>query len=93
MTHDYKRNGTTTLFAALDAATGKVVGLCLSRHRHKEFLTFLKLIDGQVPKSLDVHLVLDNYGTHNHSNVKAFWTGTAGSSCTSRLRRPLGSMS
>jgi len=72
MTHDYKRNGTTTLFAALDAATGKVMGLCLSRHRHKEFLAFLKLIDGQVPKGLDVHLVLDNYGTHNHPNVKAW---------------------
>ncbi len=72
MTHDYKRNGTTTLFAALDAATGKVTGLCLSRHRHKEFLVFLKMIDGQVPKGLDVHLVLDNYGTHNHPNVKAW---------------------
>jgi len=72
MTHDYKRNGTTTLFAALDAATGKVTGLCLSRHRHKEFLVFLKVIDGQVPKGLDVHLVLDNYGTHNHPNVKAW---------------------
>ena len=72
MTHDYKRNGTTTLFAALDAATGKVTGLCLSRHRHKEFLVFLKVIDGQVPKGLDVHLVLDNYGTHNHPNVQAW---------------------
>jgi transposase len=72
MTHDYKRNGTTTLFAALDAATGKVTGLCLSRHRHKEFLVFLKVIDGQVPKGLDVHLVLDNYGTHNHPAVKAW---------------------
>ena len=72
MTHDYKRNGTTTLFAALDAATGQVTGLCLSRHRHKEFLVFLKVIDGQVPKGLDVHLVLDNYGTHNHPNVKAW---------------------
>ena len=72
MTYDYKRNGTTTLFAALDAATGKVTGLCLSRHRYKEFLVFLKVIDGQVPKGLDVHLVLDNYGTHNHPNVKAW---------------------
>src|SRR5919202_4687041 len=70
MTHDYKRNGTTTLFAALDVLTGVVIGLCLSRHRHKEFLVFLKVIDGQVPKDLDVHLVLDNYGTHNHPNVK-----------------------
>jgi transposase len=72
MTHDYKRHGTTTLFAALDAATGKVTALCLSRHRHKEFLVFLKVIDGQVPKGLDVHLVLDNYGTHNHPNVQAW---------------------
>jgi len=72
MTHDYKRNGTTTLFAALDAATGKVTGLCLSRHRHREFLVFLKVIDAQVPNGLDVHLVLDNYGTHNHPNVKAW---------------------
>jgi transposase len=72
MTHDYKRNGTTTLFAALDAATGKVTGLCLSRHRHKEFLVFLKVINAQVPKGLDVHLVLDNYGTHNHPTVRAW---------------------
>src|SRR5271167_277863 len=72
MTHDYKRHGTTTLFAALDAASGKVTGLCLSRHRHKEFLVFLNVIDGQVPKNLDVHLVLDNYGTHNHPNVRAW---------------------
>ena len=55
-----------------EVATGKVTGLCLSRHRHKEFLVFLKVIDGQVPKGLDVHLVLDNYGTHNHPNVKAW---------------------
>lgn len=74
VTHDYKRNGTTTLFAALDAATGKVTGLCLSRHRHKEFLVFLKVIDGRVPKDLDVHLVVDNYGTHNHPNVQAWLT-------------------
>jgi hypothetical protein len=71
LTHDYKRNGMTTLFAALDAATGKVTGMCLSRHRHKEFLVFLKIIDGQVPKGLDFHL-LDNYGTHNHPNVKTW---------------------
>jgi transposase len=72
MTHDYQRHGTTTLFAALDAATGKVTGLCLSRHRHKEFLVFLKVIDGQVPAGVEVHLVLDNYGTHNHPNVQAW---------------------
>ena len=72
MTHDYKRHGQTTLFAALDAATGKVTGLCLSRHRHKEFLVFLKVIDGQVPTGVEVHLVLDNDGTHNHPNVQAW---------------------
>jgi hypothetical protein len=91
MTHDYKRKGTTTLFAALDAATGKVTGLCLSRHRHKEFLVFLKVIDGQVPKDLDVHLMLDNYGTHSHPNVKTWLANTPGSTCTSRPRRARGS--
>jgi transposase len=70
MTHDYKRNGTTTLFAALDVLTGSVIGQCLPRHRHNEFLKFLKTIDREVPKGLQVHLILDNYATHNHSNVK-----------------------
>jgi transposase len=70
MTHDYKRNGTTTLFAALDVLTGSVIGQCLPRHRHAEFLAFLKTIDREVPKSLQVHLILDNYATHNHPNVK-----------------------
>jgi transposase len=69
MTHDYKRNGTSTLFAALDVATGKVIGQCLPRHRHEEFLTFLRTIDREVPTGLDVHLVLDNYATHKHPNV------------------------
>ena len=72
MTHDYKRNGTTTLFAALDVLTGSVIGQCLPRHRHAEFLTFLKTIDRQVPKRLHVHLILDNYATHNHPAVKAW---------------------
>ena len=72
MTHDYKRNGTTTLFAALDVLTGSVIGQCLPRHRHTEFLTFLKTIDREVPTSLKVHLVLDNYATHNHPNVCAW---------------------
>jgi len=72
MTHDYKRNGTTTLFAALDVLTGKVIGRCLPRHRNGEFLRFLRTIDRQVPKGLAVHLILDNYGTHNHPNVKAW---------------------
>ncbi len=74
MTHDYKRNGTTTLFAALDVATGKVIGQCLPRHRHQEFLKFLRTIDRNVPKSLAVHLILDNYGTHKHPDVAA-WLG------------------
>ncbi|NJC57631.1 IS630 family transposase [Brevibacterium marinum] len=70
MTHDYKRNGTTTLFAALDVLTGKVIGQCLPKHRHEEFLTFLKTVDSQVPKGLQVHLVLDNYATHKHAVIK-----------------------
>jgi transposase len=69
MTHDYKRHGTTTLFAALDVLTGKVIGQCLPRHRHEEFLTFLKTIDAQVPQHLQVHLILDNYATHKHPEV------------------------
>jgi transposase len=72
MTHDYKRNGTTTLFAALDVLTGKVIGQCLPRHRNGEFLRFLRTIDRAVPKHLAVHLIVDNYGTHNHDNVKAW---------------------
>jgi transposase len=72
MTHDYKRNGTTTLFAALDVLTGAVIGQCLPRHRHEEFLKFLKIIDREVPKGLQVHLILDNYATHKHQNVKAW---------------------
>ena len=72
MTHDYKRNGTTTLFAALDVLTGSVIGQCLPRHRHVEFLKFLRTIDRQVPKRLQVHLILDNYATHNHPNVRVW---------------------
>ena len=72
MTHDYKRNGTTTLFAALNVLTGTVLGLCLPRHRNGEFLRFLRKIDREVPKGLAIHLILDNYGTHNHANVKAW---------------------
>ena len=64
MTHDYKRHGTTTLFAALNVATGKVIGECLPRHRAKEFLMFLKKIDRETLPYLDLHLIVDNYGTH-----------------------------
>ncbi len=69
MTHDYKRHGTTTLFAALDVLTGKVIGQCLPKHRHTEFLKFLKTIDSEVPTGLEVHLILDNYSTHKHAEV------------------------
>jgi len=72
MTHDYKRHGTTTLFAALDVKSGKVIGECLPRHRAKEFLKFLRRIDRQVPKAREVHLVLDNYATHKTPDVKAW---------------------
>ncbi len=72
MTHDYKRNGTTTLFAALDVLSGRVIGQCLPRHRHTEFLAFLKTIDRQVPRGLEIHMVLDNYATHNHPKVRAW---------------------
>src|SRR5262245_10866044 len=72
MTHDYKRNGTTTLFAALDVKSGFVIGECRPRHRAKEFIHFLKRIDRCVTKDLDVHLVLDNYGTHKTAEVKAW---------------------
>ena len=70
MTHDYKRNGTTTLFAALDVLTGTVIGQCLPRHRHEEFLTFLKTIDREVPAGLQIHLILDNYSTHKDADVQ-----------------------
>ena len=72
MTHDYKRHGTTTLFAALDVLTGSVIGQCLPRHRHTEFLKFLATIDRQVPKRPRIHLILDNYATRNHPSVKAW---------------------
>jgi transposase len=71
-THDYKRHGTTTLFAALDVKSGMVIGECLPRHRTKEFLRFLRRIDRAVPKSCEVHLVLDNYATHKTPEVTAW---------------------
>jgi transposase len=69
MTHDYKRHGTTTLFAALSMVTGKVIGSCKKSHNNQDFLAFLKLIDRRTPKELELHIVLDNYGTHKHKNV------------------------
>jgi transposase len=72
MTHDYQRNGTTTLFAALDLLQGKVIGDFHKRHRHQEFLSFLRRIDQEFPGKTTLHLVMDNYGTHAHDNVKAW---------------------
>jgi transposase len=72
MTHDYKRNGTTTLFAALNVKTGEVIGECLPRHRAKEFIRFLKTIEGTVAKHLDLHLIVDNYTTHKTKEVEAW---------------------
>lgn len=72
MTHDYKRNGTTTLFAALSMLDGKVIGDCMPRHRHQEFIRFLKKIDAETPPHLDLHLIVDNYGTHKHPRVKSW---------------------
>lgn len=70
MTHDYKRNGTTTLFAALELLTGQLIGTCLAKHRHQEWLRFLRLIDRQTPPELDLHLIVDNYATHKHPTVQ-----------------------
>ena len=70
MTHDYKRNGTTTLFAALQVLEGRIIGQCYSRHRHQEFLKFLKRLDEEFPPGVALHLILDNYGTHGHEKVR-----------------------
>lgn len=72
MTHDYKRNGTTTLFAALELLQGRVVGQCYERHRHQEFMRFLRRLDQEFPGEMSLHLVMDNYGTHKHPNVRAW---------------------
>ena len=72
MTHDYKRNGTTTLFAALHVSDGKVIGQCHSRHRHQEWLKFLRRLDREFPRGLKLHLIMDNYGTHKEPSVRAW---------------------
>lgn len=72
MTHDYVRNGTTTLFAALSLAEGRLIGTCLPRHRHQEFIQFLRLVDSATPADLDLHLIVDNYATHKHPKVKSW---------------------
>jgi transposase len=70
MTHDYKRNGTTSLFAALNVADGSIVGTCMKRHRHQEWIRFLNLIKRSIPKAKEIHLICDNYATHKHPAVK-----------------------
>src|SRR5882762_10028734 len=72
MTHDYKRHGTTTLFAALDVLEGKVIGRCMQRHRHQEFIRFLNAIEKEVPADKTVHVILDNYGPHKHPKTCAW---------------------
>jgi len=72
VTHDYKRHGTTTLFAALDVASGTVIAQCKPRHRHQEFLAFLRHLDRNIPADLNVHLIIDNYGTHKHAKVRTW---------------------
>jgi transposase len=72
MTHDYKRNGTTTLFAAFSMLDGKVIGDCMSRHRHQEFIRFLTKIDVETPSGLDLHIIVDNYATHKHPRVTSW---------------------
>jgi transposase len=73
MTHDYKRNGTTTLFAAIELGQGEVIATCMKRHRHQEWIKFLRLIDEKTPEQLDVHLIVDNYATHKHEKVKRWF--------------------
>ena len=72
MTHDYKRHGTTTLFAALDVLDGKVIGQCMARHRHQEFIRFLNKINRETPAGRELHLIVDNYATHKHPKVRAW---------------------
>jgi transposase len=72
LTHDYKRNGTTTLFAALEVLQGRVIGQCFARHRHQEFLRFLRRLDQEFPGPVPLHLVMDNYGTHQHASVRSW---------------------
>ena len=72
LTHDYKRNGTTTLFAAIELAEGRLIGTCMQQHRHQEWIKFLKLIDRETPGNLDLYLIVDNYATHKHPKVKSW---------------------
>lgn len=72
LTHDYRRNGTTTLFAAIELAEGRIIAECMPHHRHQEWIKFLKKIDAETPPDLDLHLIVDNYATHKHPKVQAW---------------------
>ena len=72
LTHDYRRNGTTTLFAAIELAEGRIIAECMSHHRHQEWIKFLKKIDAETPPDLELHLIVDNYATHKHPKVQAW---------------------
>jgi len=72
MTHDYKRHGTTTLFAALNVSEGRIIGRCMQRHRHQDFIRFLNTIEADIPAGKIIHIVLDNYATHKHAKVRAW---------------------
>jgi len=87
ITHDFKRHGTTTLFAALNTLDGSVILRCESRHRHTGWLRFLKQIDRETPKEKELHLVCDNYSTHKHAKVKGGWRNISEFMCISLLRR------
>ena len=84
MTHDYKRNGTTSLFAALNTLDGTVIGTCLKRHRHQEWIKFLNLIKRRVPANKEIHLICDNYATHKHPKVKKWFERNKRFHCTQR---------
>jgi transposase len=95
MTHDYKRHGTTTLFAALNVLEGKVIGRCMQRHRHEEFIRFLNAVDREVPPDKTIAAVVDNYATHKHPKVQAWlkrhprWSGSGANCQALYLRCPL----
>jgi len=86
MTHDYKRNGTAPLFAAMSTLDGTVISMCDDRHRHQEWLKFLRVIDDVTPPDKELHLIADNYATHKHTKVQKWLAAIRVSTCTS-LRR------
>jgi len=92
MTHDYKRHGTTMLFATLDVLEGKVIGRCMQRHRHQEFIRFLNTIEGEIPAGKIIHVILDNYGSHKHPKCGVGLNAIPVSSSTTRRNRSPGSM-